>query len=185
MSKNSLYKHIGRELKPETSLDAIRAYLISDGKDGIVLTEDQLRQKTIIDFADEQIRSKQGILNRYAIAQIISNRFEITHRSAQKYITLAEDLYSSSAPLNKRYKIQLRIEKCEQIIEELLQMKDYELAEKWEKRLKDYIELYPELKLKRTRRTVIYNIPGMTVTEEMSMEAATNILKEETASDNE
>jgi hypothetical protein len=185
MSKNLLYKHIGRQLKPETSLDAIRAYMISDGKEGIVLTEDQQRQKMIIDFADDQIRSKQGILNRYAIAQIISNRFDITHRSAQKYITLAEDLYSTSAPLNKRYKIQLRIEKCEEIIERLIQVGDYELAEKWEKRLKDYIELYPELKLKRTRRTVIYNIPGLTITEEMSVESAVNILKQETESDHE
>lgn len=185
MSSNSLYKHIGRELKPDNNLDAIRAYMISDGKDGIVLTEEQQRQKLIIDFADDQIRTKQGILTRYAIAQIISNRFDITHRSAQKYITLAEDLYSTSAPLNKRYKIQIRIEKCEQVIETCIQKGDYELAEKWEKRLRDYIELYPELKLKRTRRTVIYNVPGMTVTEEMTLENAVQILKEETDNSHE
>lgn len=173
MSK-SIYKHIIRELKPETNLDLIRAYVISDGQ-GIKLTEDQQRQLVILNFTDEQLRTKQGLLNRFSIAQIISKRFELTIRSAQKYITMAEDLYSSSNPLNKRYKVQLRIEHCERNIEMLEQMGDYESAAYWEKILQKYIEMYPDTKVKRTIRNVTYNLPSGAVTaveQEMSVETA-------------
>ena len=156
-----LYKHIGRELKVDTNLEAIKSYIITDGA-AIQLTEDQQRQKMIIDFTDEQIRTKQGLLNRYAIASIISNRFEITIRSAQKYITLAEDLYSSSNPLNKKYKIQLRIEFCEKMAEICVQEKDYKAAASFEKTIQEYIKLYPEVKITRTKRITQYILPGAT-----------------------
>lgn len=156
-----LYKHIGRELKVDTNLEAIKSYIITDGA-AIQLTEDQQRQKMIIDFTDEQIRTKQGLLNRYAIASIISNRFDITIRSAQKYITLAEDIYSSSNPLNKKYKIQLRIEFCEKMAEICVQKEDYKAAAMYEKTIQEYIKLYPEVKVSRSKRITQYVLPGAT-----------------------
>ena len=173
--KNNLYKHIGKELRPDNNLEAIRAYIIADGQ-GIHLTEDQERQMLIINFADEQIRSKQGLLNRYGVAQLISNRFEITIRSAQKYITLAEELYSSSNPLNKKYKIQLRIEFCEKMAEICVQKEDLKAAAIYERSIQEYIKMYPEVKVTRTKKVTEYHIPDKLVEESLTVEQAVEVL---------
>lgn len=176
---NSLYKHIGKELRPDNNLEAIRAYIIADGQ-VIKLTEEQERQKMIIDFTDEQIRSKQGLLNRYAIASVISNRFDITIRSAQKYITLAEDLYSSSNPLNKKYKIQLRIEFCEKMAEICVQKDDLKAAAAYEKCIQEYIKLYPEVKISRSKRVTQYVLPGQLQENTITVIEAEEILNSDT-----
>jgi len=156
---NKLLKLLTRDLKPDNNLDAIRAFIIADS-DAVKLTDEQARQKMIIDFTDEQLRLKQGILTRYSIAQIISNRFGLTHRTAQKYITLAEDLYSSSNPLNKRYRIQLRIERCEQLQELCIQKGELLVARTFETEIREYLKMYPDLKVQRTKRITKYILPG-------------------------
>lgn len=179
MNTKNIYASIQRKLRPETSLEVIRAYIISNGV-GITLTEEQEKQKEIIDFTDEQIRQKQGILKRYEIARIIANRFEINTRTAQHYITLAEDLYSSSAPLNKKYKIQLRIEFCEQQQQIAMLQNDHDSVVMFERCIQKYIEMYPEVKVTRTRRMQTFILPGTVTDSTTTIEDAVEILSSET-----
>jgi hypothetical protein len=183
MSKN-IYANIARTLKPDTNLEVIRAYIIAEG-DGITLTEEQEQLKKIIDFTDEQIRSKQGQLKRYEIARIISNRFELTTRTAQRYITLAEDLYSSSAPLNKKYKIQLRIEFCEQQQQVAMLQDNHDAVTMYERLIQKYIEMYPEMKITRTKRMQTFILPPTIEDTSTSVSEAIEILTTETDTDNE
>jgi hypothetical protein len=179
MNTKNIYASIQRKLRPETTLEVLRAYIISNGV-GITLTEEQEQQKEIIDFTDEQIRQKQGILKRYEIARIIANRFEINTRTAQRYITLAEDLYSSSAPLNKKYKIQLRIEFCEQQQQIAMLQNDHDSVVMFERCIQKYIEMYPEVKVTRTQRMQTFVLPGTVTENTTSIEDAIEILSSET-----
>lgn len=174
----NIYAHIGRKLKPETTLEVIRAYIIADGE-GITLNEEQQQAKLIIDFTDEQIRQKQGILKRFEIARIIANRFDINTRTAQKYITLAEELYSSSAPLNKKYKIQLRIEFCEQQQQVAMLQNDHDAVTMYERLIQKYIEMYPEVKVTRTQRVQTFVLPGNVVETTLTIEDAIEVLNSE------
>ena len=178
MNTKNIYASIQRKLRPETTLEVLRAYIISNGV-GITLTEEQEQQKEIIDFTDEQIRQKQGILKRYEIARIIANRFEINTRTAQRYITLAEDLYSSSAPLNKKYKIQLRIEFCEQQQQIAMLQNDHDSVVMFERCIQKYIEMYPEVKVTRTQRMQTFVLPGTVTENTTSIEDAIDILSSE------
>jgi len=179
MNTKNIYAHINRKLKPDTTLEVIRAYIIADGE-GITLTEEQQKQKLIIDFTDEQIRQKQGILKRYEIARIIANRFDMNTRTAQHYITLAEDLYSSSAPLNKKYKIQLRIEFCEQQQQIAMLQNDHDAVVMFERCIQKYIEMYPEVKVTRTQRMQTFVLPGTVMENTSTIEDAIEILTSET-----
>jgi len=179
MNTKNIYAHINRKLKPDTTLEVIRAYIIADGE-GMTLTEEQQKQKLIIDFTDEQIRQKQGILKRYEIARIIANRFDMNTRTAQHYITLAEDLYSSSAPLNKKYKIQLRIEFCEQQQQIAMLQNDHDAVVMFERCIQKYIEMYPEVKVTRTQRMQTFVLPGTVMENASTIEDAIEILTSET-----
>lgn len=179
MNTKNIYAHINRKLKPDTTLEVIRAYIIADGE-GMTLTEEQQKQKLIIDFTDEQIRQKQGILKRYEIARIIANRFDMNTRTAQHYITLAEDLYSSSAPLNKKYKIQLRIEFCEQQQQIAMLQNDHDAVVMFERCIQKYIEMYPEVKVTRTQRMQTFVLPGTVMENTSTIEDAIEILTSET-----
>lgn len=179
MNTKNIYAHINRKLKPDTTLEVIRAYIIADGE-GMTLTEEQQKQKLIIDFTDEQIRQKQGILKRFEIARIIANRFEMNTRTAQHYITLAEDLYSSSAPLNKKYKIQLRIEFCEQQQQIAMLQNDHDAVVMFERCIQKYIEMYPEVKVTRTQRMQTFVLPGTVMENTSTIEDAIEILTSET-----
>lgn len=184
MNTKNIYASIQRKLRPETTLEVLRAYIIADGV-GITLTAEQEEQKEIIDFTDEQIRQKQGQLKRYDIAKIIANRFEITPRTAQRYIQLAEELYSSSAPLNKKYKIQLRIEFCEQQQQIAMLQNDHDAVVMFERCIQKYIEMYPEVKVTRTRRLQTFVLPGTVLENTSSIEDAVEILTSETDLENE
>jgi hypothetical protein len=183
MSK-SIYASIARTLKPDTNLEVIRAYIIAEGE-GITLTEEQEQLKKIIDFTDEQIRSKQGQLKRYEIARIIANRFELTTRTAQRYITLAEDLYSSSAPLNKKYKILLRIEFCEQQQQVAMLQENHEAVTMYERLIQKYIEMYPELKITRSKRVQTFILPQSIGDGSTTITEAIEVLTAETDADHE
>lgn len=178
---NKLLKQLTKDLKADNNLEAIRAYIIADD-DSIQLTDEQARQKLIIDFTDEQLRAKAGVLNRYNIAQVISNRFSITHRSAQKYITMAEDLYSSSNPLNKKYKIQLRIERCEELQRICIEKDELLVAASFEKLIQEYIKQYPEMKITRSKRIQTFVLPGQVVHDTMTIEQAVAELSPSTQS---
>jgi hypothetical protein len=175
MSEKQVYKNLSRVLRPDTNLEVIRAYIIAEGE-GIQLNEEQEQQKMIIDFTDEQIRSKQGILKRYEIARIISNRFDLTTRTAQRYITLAEELYSSSAPLNKKYKIQLRIEFCEQQQQLAMIDNQHDAVVMYERCIQKYIEMYPEVKITRKQRIQTFILPGNMAQNTLSVEQAVEVL---------
>jgi hypothetical protein len=175
MSEKQVYKNLSRKLRPDTNLEVIRAYIIAEGE-GIQLNEEQEEQKMIIDFTDEQIRSKQGQLKRFEIARIISNRFQLTTRTAQRYITLAEELYSSSAPLNKKYKIQLRIEFCEQQQQIAMLQNEHDAVVMYERCIQKYIEMYPEVKVTRKQRIQTFVLPGSMAQNTLSVEDAIEVL---------
>lgn len=177
MSTKNIYANIKRKLKPDSNLEVIRAYIIADGE-GITLNEEQEQQKLIIDFTDEQIRQKQGQLKRYDIAKIIANRFNLTPRTAMHYLTLSEELYSSSAPLNKKYKIQLRIEFCEQQQQIAMLQDNHDAVVMYERCIQKYVEMYPEVKVTRTRRMQTFVLPGNVVDPNASIEEAIEVLEE-------
>jgi len=97
-------------------------------------------------------------------------------RSAQKYITLAEGLYSSSNPLNKKYKIRLRIEFCEKMAEICVQKDDLKAAAIYERSIQEYIKMYPEVKVTRTKKTTEYVLPNQLVENTLTVQAAVEVL---------
>jgi hypothetical protein len=105
--------------KTDSNRDVIELYLVSE--EGQVLLND--KQKELLQrwqYADELIR--QHVMKRSDIAVMIEVKFKVSKVTALQDIVNAENLFASSTPLNKRYRIQLRIEFLEMKISELYGM---------------------------------------------------------------
>jgi len=170
--KTNLYKELAKQSN-DSNLDMIRAFVITGGE-GIELTDFQKELKARIEFADEQIRGKVGLLRREAIANIIRDRFDVGRDTAFRYMRWAEELYCSSNPLNKKYKIQLRIEWCEEQAKIAAFAGDLQAAAMFESMIEKYIKQYPDAAKEKNPRKVIFIIPNsakeQTITEDTAME---------------
>lgn len=175
-------KQIGEDNK-----EAITRYIQSDG-DGVVLNPEQKKLLERVTFADEQIRRKTGLISREEIANIIRFRFECGRTTAYTYMATAEEIFSSSIPLNKKYLVQTRIEYCIQQIHLLdlntsIDTKDKNDAKtKYEKILQGYIDIYPDYVPQKSATTIIYNIQNNNLivtdkTEDEAFEEADVIIK--------
>lgn len=103
--------------KKDTNREVIELYLVSD--QGAVELNDQ--QKLLLkrwEYADELIRIKE-IRTRELQAQMIMRTFNVSRTTAYQDIVNAEAVFASSTPLNKKYRIGLRIEFLEKKIDEL------------------------------------------------------------------
>lgn len=103
--------------KKDSNREVIELYLVSDA--GTVELNDQ--QKQLLrrwEYADELIRIKE-IRTRDLQAQMIMRVFDVSRTTAYQDIVNAEAVFASSTPLNKKYRIGLRIEFLEKKIDEL------------------------------------------------------------------
>jgi hypothetical protein len=118
---------------------------------------------------------------------MIIRAFQVSRTTAYQDIVNAEAVFASSTPLNKKYRIGLRIEFIEQKIDELYGrvkqfepedpndeneiedplMKVYRIKEneeyitqaiQLEKVLQKYYDIYPDLVIPRSPKTIIYNL---------------------------
>lgn len=119
---NSLLDNKNRK---DTNREVIELYLVSDP--GSVELNDQQRQLLKRwEYADELIRIKE-IRTRELQAQMIMRLFNVSRTTAYQDIVNAEAVFASSTPLNKKYRIGLRIEFLEKKIDELYgNVKQYE-----------------------------------------------------------
>lgn len=171
--------------KGDSNRETIELHLVSEpGK--VPLTE---KQQDLLDrwiFADELRRRNQ--LMRDGIARMIMRRFDVSRATAYQDIVQAEHVFASTAPLNKKYGIQRRIELLEMKINEMyegikfredLEEEDaeaedadflvklsrlknnehyYNAACAAERNLLGYYKLYPDIVPPRSPKTIIFNI---------------------------
>lgn len=171
----SLYKNLKEVSPAETNLEAIRVFVASGGE-GTELTTQQRDLKEKIEFADEQIRSKNGFMRREAIANIIRLRFSCSRDTAFRYMRFAEELYCSSNPLNKKYAILLRIEVCEQRASDAAFLGDHKAAAMYESCIAKYMAMYPDASRERMRRKQIFIFPTIAPAATFTKEAAFEII---------
>jgi hypothetical protein len=114
MMANSLLDLRG---KGDSHRETIELYLISE-TGAVELNEKQKLLLQRWEYADELIRLKE-IRDRETQAKMIMRKFDVSRTTAYQDIVNAENVFSSSTPLNKKYRIGLRIEFLEKKIDEL------------------------------------------------------------------
>ncbi|OLY92283.1 hypothetical protein SAMN05444008_11549 [Cnuella takakiae] len=177
-----------KELKSssEGQREAIELYLVSE-EGTVTLTDKQQELLQRWEYADELIRQKE-IRKREAIAKLIMFKFKVSRTTAYQDIVNAEHVFASSTPLNKRYKVQTRIEFLEEKIDELygkvepstvgedmdvidaaMQRKNNEeyinQAVALEKVLQKYYDIYPDIRPARSPKKIVFNVFGGQVPE--------------------
>lgn len=142
--------------KDSTNREAIELFLVSE-EGSVELTDKQndlLRRWT---YADEVIR-KGEVRGRETIAQLLIMKFKVSRATAYQDIVHAEQVFSSSTPLNKRFRIGLRIEFLEKKIDELYELQDNMSAVMLEKSLQKYYDCYPDIAPVKSPKKIVYNI---------------------------
>jgi hypothetical protein len=170
--------------RKDSNRDTIELYLVSE-EGAVQLSEGQEKLLKRWEYADELIRMRE-IRDRETQAKLIMGKFGVSRTTAYQDIVNAEAVFASSTPLNKKYRIGLRIEFLEKKIDELYgnvkpfepdaddpeakedpflkvyRLKDNEeyitQAINLEKVLQKYYDIYPSLVLPRSPRTIVYNI---------------------------
>lgn len=134
------------------------------GGAGVELTTFEKELDERWQYADEMIRRNVGKKTREAIANILMQKFGISRATAYSDIVNAEEVHSSSKPLNKRYRIGLRIEKLEAAIHDAMSAKepDYRGIAAMEKVLAGYINSYPDYAPSVSPKTIIFNVTNQT-----------------------
>ena len=169
-----IQKNISK-LSTDNNIETIRSYFIAGGI-GIELNELQEDLKNKIVFADETVRSKTGLLSRENIANIIAERLSVSRATAYNYMRYAEEIFSTSNPLNKKYLIQLRIDWCMQMANKCVLQKDLENAGKFEALAQKYISIYPDINKEQAKRTQVFVLPVAVKNETLTEDAAFEII---------
>lgn len=194
-----------KELKNsvDTNREKIELYLVSE-EGTVELSEKQKELLKRWTYVDEIIRQKE-IRKRETQASMIMNHFGVSRQTAYQDIVNAEAVFASSTPLNKRYRIQARIEFLECKIDELYnnlepdpdpdttedvlervyrirQNKEYIFeATQLEKVLAKYYEMYPDITPKRSPKKIVFNVnfssmPAAPMTAEEALRKAGKII---------
>ncbi|MEP7375543.1 MAG: hypothetical protein ABI675_19515 [Chitinophagaceae bacterium] len=176
---------IDNKLTGDSNREVIEHYLVSD-PGTVDLTE---LQKTLLkrwEYADELIRRNE--LKREEISRLIMIKFEVSRNTSYQDIVNAENVFASSTPLNKKYRIGLRIEYLENKIAQIYEgvkleaptvdeeglpyeedlfakiariesnKEYYHQAIMMEKVLAKYYEMYPTLVPPRSPKNIVLNI---------------------------
>jgi hypothetical protein len=141
----------------ENNKEVIKQYLIAAGE-GIELTEKQKELLMRWEFADETIRTNMGKISRGEIANIIATRWDISQATAKSDMTCAEDVMSSSNPLNKKHRFALRVEFLEKQSRLAAAANNFDAVAKIEKSIAFYLDRYPDTIAARARPQIVYNI---------------------------
>lgn len=158
-----------------------------DGNDeGIVLSEKQIDLYNRWQFAAEKIRERK--YKREQIALFIQGAFKVSRDTAMRDIVNAEYVFAASAPLNKQFLIQNRIEFLQIKINECYISKDYFNAAQLEKVLQKYIDSYPETTPVRSPKIINYifqqnNMNVTTMTADEAFQQADQVLKDMDSND--
>lgn len=131
---------------------------LSDSESGIELTDKQNEMLIRWEFADEKIRDHMGRSSRQKIAELIRDHFNVSINTAKNDMVAAEEVFSSSNPLNKRHRIQLRVEFLEKQSRLAALADDFKSVGAIEKSISFYLDRYPETVTAKPRRHVTYNL---------------------------
>lgn len=141
--------------------EKIKTYLSNDEADEDFLSAKEKEYLQRWTYADELIRAGIGKKNRGDIALHLMERFRISRGTAYQDIVNAEEVFSSTCPFNKHYRIPIRIELMEKIIREASIAKDYKSVAALEKVLATYIDMLPNDPSKKDAPSQItYHING-------------------------
>jgi hypothetical protein len=136
---------MAKELKNPNDTNREQVELFLQSEPGAVeLNEKQKELYIRWEFVDEAIR-KQEVRKRETLAQMVMVRFKVSRTTAYQDIVNAEHVFASSAPLNKKYRTQQRIEFLETKIDELFEAGENIAAAMLEKTLQKYYEKYPDI----------------------------------------
>lgn len=176
---NAAFSRLVKNGKGDSDREAIELYLIAGGE-GIELTEEQTQKLERWTFADEMIRTNMGKLSRFEISRLIETRYNVSGYMARNYMNAAEAVFSSSSPINKKHRIQLRIEFLEKQSRKAADAKNFDAVASLEKSIAKYLEIYPEVQPDQSPKTIIYNILNTRVAEEtLPTEEADYIIEEQ------
>lgn len=103
------------DFKDATNREVIEAHLIDSENVGLNDVQKKLLERW--EYAEAKIRSNE--LRREDIARLIMVTYSVSRVTAYQDIVNAEAVFGASVPLNKKYRIQLRIEFIERKISEL------------------------------------------------------------------
>jgi len=143
----------------DDTIDSLTRYLQAGGDDGgVVLTEEQEKILDRARYADEKMRENK--YKREEIANFLKAKYFISRDTAFKAIVIAESLFSSSYPLNKKYIIGARIEFLQKKINDCYVDEDVFNAAALEKQLREYIKMYPDFTPPRSPKNITYIISG-------------------------
>ncbi len=152
-------------------VDNIIAFLASDG--AITLTHGEREIYERIVFADEMLR--QCAHSRGDIRNMIMQRFAVSRETASRDLVDAEFIFSSTAPMNKRYKIGVRIEATEQHIKAAKDALDWGAVAKLEAVLAKYLEIYPDVKKAKRPQLLMFVVPQDVKEQTIAIEDAMQI----------
>lgn len=158
------YKELMKGERLDNNREVIKDYIIAAGI-GIELTDKQKELLERWEYADEKIREHMGRLNRTEIANLIKKKFAVSFCTAKSDMVNAEYVLSSSNPLNKAHRIQLRIEYLEKQSKRAADAKDFQAVAMIEKSIAKYVELYPETTPTVSPKNLIFAFDVEKVTE--------------------
>lgn len=156
--------------------DTILRYLENGGDDDLIVLNDV--QKKLLDryrFADEKIRERK--YKRETIAKFIMAKYQVTRDTAFRDMVSAEYIFSSSAPLNKKYWVGMRIEFLQQKINDAYLHNDRIAAAQLEKVMQKYLEMYPDYSAPKSPKNIIFNFNGVKKSDEsLTVDAAFEVV---------
>lgn len=162
-------------------VDAIIAHLTSDGSVTLQPVEQEIL--TRVTFADELIRECKWSTPH--IRRLLMQRFNISRETAARDIADAENIFSSSTPLNKQYRIAIRIERVEHNIRLAEEADDLGTVAKLEAVLAKYLEMYPETKPSKRPQVILFDVPASVTEEVMDLGEAELVAKQAIADANQ
>lgn len=139
---NGLIKPLIKADKLDNNREAIQAYLVAGGQGE--LTDKQKELLLRWEFADEMIRTNMGKLSRSDIANLIVSRFKVSLATAKADMVSAEEVMSSSSPMNKKHRMQLRVEFLEKQSRLAAAANDHKAVAMIEKSIAFYLDKYPD-----------------------------------------
>lgn len=138
--------------KADENWEVIEQYIIAGGE-GVPLTDLQRSMYERWVFIDEKLR--QNRFRRYEICNAVKLHFGVSIDTAKRDMVGAEMVFSSTFPLNKKYKTATRIEFLERQISRAAAENDYASVAKLEAILQKYIETYPDSTAPRSPKKIV------------------------------
>lgn len=155
ISSKSAILPLTKAEKLDTNREAIQAYLIAGGE-GYELSEKQSELLQRWEFADEMIRTNMGKLSRSEVANLVVSKWKVSLCTAKADMVAAEEVFSSSSPINKKHRMQLRVEFLEKQSRLAAAANDHKAVAMIEKSIAFYLDKYPEITIAQASQPVTF-----------------------------